>query len=268
MMTNQGMQAIYNNLRIVLVGTTHPGNIGAAARAMKNMCLSQLRLVQPASFPHAEATARASGADDILASAQVYDSLREAVADCALVIGASARQRTIPWPVLDPRGAAHVAVEAAASQPVALVFGREHAGLTNAELDHCQYLLHIPANPAYSSLNLGAAVQVVTYECHTRLLQLSGQGGVAHDGAGEETEHGGEARLVSDQPLATADDLEGLYTHMEQTLIALDFLAADNPRQLMRRLRRLFGRARPDRMEVNILRGMCSAAQKIALRRS
>lgn len=253
------MQALYDNLRVVLVGTTHPGNIGAAARAMKNMGLTRLRLVQPSHFPHADASARASGADDVLARAEVYDTLSEAVADCALVIGASARQRTIPWPVLDPRAAADQAVETARSQAVALVFGREHAGLTNAELERCQYLLNIPANPDFSSLNLGAAVQVVAYECRVRLLHMA-QAEPVQDPRAEHTDEA----VNPDEVLATSEDMERLYAHLEETLIALTFLSPDHPRQLMRRLRRLFGRAQPDRMEVNILRGMLTAAQKAA----
>ncbi len=252
-----------DNLRVILVGTTHPGNIGAAARAMKNMCLSRLRLVQPVHFPHAEATARASGADDVLARAECYADLAAAVADCALVIGVSARQRSIPWPLLDPRTGARHAIEMARLQPVALVFGREHSGLTNAELGHCQALVHIPANPEYSSLNLAAAVQIVAYELHVLLLQ-QGQ-----ETAGAATAHGLHApsrvdAIAPDQPLATAGEMECFYTHVEETLITLGFLRPENPRQLMRRLRRLFGRARPDCREVNILRGMLSAAQKAA----
>jgi len=239
----------YDNIAIVLVHTSHPGNIGAAARAMKNMGLRQLRLVQPKAFPDAEATARASGADDVLAAARTHDSLAEAVGDCALVVGASARQRTIPWPVLGPRQAAAAAWEAAAGGRVALVFGRENSGLTNAELDCCQYLVQIPTNPEYSSLNLAQAVQVLTYE-----LRM----GAPASGAPQAS----TAAVDEDASPASAAELEGLYGHLEQTLVELDFLAPDNPRQLMRRLRRLFNRSRLERLEVNILRGILSAAQK------
>ena len=160
----------YANIRVVLVGTTHPGNIGAAARAMKNMCLEHLWLVQPKIFPHAEATARASGADDVLARARVVETLEEALQECVLVVGASARQRTIPWPELDPRACAAAVWNKATHGPVALVFGRENSGLSNAELERCHYLVHIPANPDYSSLNLAAVVQVLTYECLETML--------------------------------------------------------------------------------------------------
>ncbi len=238
----------YDNIAIVLVHTTHPGNIGAAARAMKNMGLSQLRLVEPKLFPHAEATARASGADDVLAAAGVFPTLDAAVADCTLVVGASARQRTIPWPVLGPRETAAAAWAAAEQGRVALVFGRENSGLTNAELDRCQYLVQIPTNPEYSSLNLAAAVQVLAYELR---MAVSAEVPPAPAAAADE----------ADGP-ASAAELEGLYGHLEQTLVELDFLAPDNPRQLMRRLRRLFNRSRLERMEVNILRGILSAAQK------
>ena len=241
-----------SRIRVVLVNTSHPGNIGAVARAMKNMGLSRLWLVEPHDYPSAEATARASGADDVLASAQVVGSLEEAIADCALVVGASARVRTIPWPTLDPRAAAQRMVETAmAGQEVALVLGRERTGLTNAELERCQAHVHIPANPEYSSLNLAAATQVLVYELRMAALQQAGQ----------ETPD-----WHTDHPPVTAAELEGLYAHLEQTLVELDFLDPANPRQLMRRLRRLFNRAGLDRMELNILRGILTAAQKAARR--
>ncbi len=241
-----------SRVRVVLVETSHPGNIGAVARAMKNMGLAELVLVAPRVFPHAEATARASGADDLLARARVADSLDAAIADCALVVGTSARRRTIPWPLMPPRACARrMQAEAARGTKVALVMGREKSGLTNAELERCHVHVHIPANPDYPSLNLAAAVQVLTYEL--RMAALEAESALP---AGE--------MLVRDQPLATAAELEGLYAHFEQALAALDFYDPDNPRQLMRRLRRLFNRTGLDRMEVNILRGILSAAEKAA----
>ncbi|HEB66637.1 MAG TPA: RNA methyltransferase [Gammaproteobacteria bacterium] len=241
-----------SRIRVVLVQTSHPGNIGATARAMKNMGLDRLVLVQPKSFPHAEATARASGADDLLARAQVVDSLAAAVADCQLVVGASARSRTIPWPVMEPRVcAARMLAEAGQGAEVALVMGRENSGLSNEELERCHVHVHIPANPEYASLNLAAAVQVLTYELRMSALTAAGQ------------LPEGEI-LERDQPLATSAELEGLYDHFGRALATLDFYDPDNPRQLMRRLRRLFNRARLDRMEVNILRGILSAAEKAA----
>lgn len=233
-----------SNICIVLVQTSHPGNIGAAARAMKTMGLSQLRLVQPKDYPNAEATARASGADDVLGAAPIFTSLQEAVADCALVVGASARLRTRRWPQLDAREAACKAVAEAENNPVALVFGRERTGLTNDELDTCNYLLHIPANTEYSSLNLAAAVQVVCYE-----LMMATHTPVTPEGV-EEGE--GPAR---------SQEVEGYYAHLEETLLALGFLDAQQPRHLMRRLRRLYNRARLTQNEVNILRGILTASR-------
>ncbi len=234
-----------SNIRIVLVETTHPGNIGATARAMKNMGLERLCLVRPARFPHADASARASGADDLLAGAERCEGLDQALAGCSLVFGASARQRTIRWPQLDPRQAAERVSELGDDLEVAFLFGREHSGLTNEELERCHYLLHIPANPEFSSLNLAAAVQVVCYELRMTLLEAARQ----------QCDQG-------EQPLATAEELADFYRHLEQMMIDIDFLDPDNPRQLMRRLRRLFNRSHLDRMEVNILRGIFSAAQK------
>lgn len=237
------------NIRIVLVGTTHPGNIGAAARAMKTMCLSRLHLVSPEKFPCAEATARASGADDVLAQARIHDSLDAALAGCRLVFGASARRRTIQWPEVDPRECAALAVAESAAGEVALVFGREHSGLTNAELERCHYLLHIPSNPGYSSLNLAAAVQVITYE-----IMMAG-------GPGCDTAAATEA---DETDRVTAGEMEKFYDHLQQTLFDITFLDPANPRQLMRRLRRLFNRIQLDRNEYNILRGILTEAQKKA----
>ena len=231
--------------RIVLVNTSHPGNIGATARAMKNMGLEQLCLVSPQHYPSAEATARASGADDLLARASCYASLDEALVDATLVIGASARCRTLPLPLLDPRACAELTMAQADRGRVAVVFGRERTGLSNDELDRCHYLVQIPSNPDYPSLNLAAAVQVIAYE-----LRLAA-GTAALESQGE-------------RDYASAGQLEQFYAHLEQTLIELEFLDPENPRQLMRRLRRLFGRARPDQNEINILRGILTAAAKSA----
>lgn len=232
----------------MLVETTHPGNIGAAARALKNMCLSQLALVRPAQFPHAEATARASGADDLLAAATVHDSLPQAVADCHVVIGASARLRRLRWPQLDPRECAGLVARESRRGPVALVFGRERSGLTNEELECCRYLVHIPCNPDYSSLNVAAAVQVVAYE-----LMMAQPPGREDDQANPSEE--------LDRP-AGSDDLQRFYEHLEQVLVAVEFLDPEQPKHLMRRLKRLYNRAHPDLREVNILRGMLSAVQR------
>lgn len=236
----------YENIRIVLVGTTHPGNIGGVARAMKNMCLSDLVLVSPeAEFPSGKARARASNALDILDKTRVVEELGEAIADCQLVAGASARLRAIPWPLVDARDCARRLVKHSAQGRVALVFGREHSGLTNEELERCNLLVHIPANPDYSSLNIAAAVQVLSYEIHMAMREQTG-----------ETLH-----VSNDYPMSTAEELEGLYQHFEQALETIGFFNPDNPRQLMRRLRRLFNRAQLDKMEMNILRGILAAAE-------
>lgn len=232
------------NIRIVLVNTSHPGNIGAVARAMKNMCLERLYLVEPNDFPSAEATSRASGADDLLARAVVCSTLEEALAGCHFVAGTSARSRSIAWPVMAPRECAARLVEESSVGDVALVFGREHSGLTNEELERCHYLVNIPSNPNYSSLNLGAAVQVLVYEL-MMAEPLARPVAVGEEG----------------RELATADEMESFFGHLEQTLVELEFLDSNQPRKLMRRLRRLFNRARPDQTEVNILRGILSAAQ-------
>jgi TrmH family RNA methyltransferase len=231
------------NIRIVLVDTSHPGNIGAAARAMKNMRLEQLCLITPQRYPSAEATARASGADDLLAHAKIFDTLDDALAGCRLVIGTSARDRKIAWPVLNPRECGPKLIAAAAKGEAALVFGRERSGLTNEELDRCNYLVHIPTNQEYSSLNLGAAVQVLAYEIYMAWLERS---------------------PLNSEPecdYATADMLQGFHQHLEQTLQELGFADPRQSEKLFRRLRSFFHRARPDREELNILRGILSAAQ-------
>jgi tRNA (cytidine32/uridine32-2'-O)-methyltransferase len=232
------------NIRVVLSSTSHPGNIGAAARAMKTMGLTRLYLVTPKVFPAAEATARASGADDVLARTVVCAGIDEALSGCHLVIGASARARSIPCPVINPAESARKLYAESEQGGVAVLFGCERSGLSNAEIDRCQYLVQIPANPDYGSLNLAAAVQIICYE----IL-------VTHKRPEQTNE-------VLDYVPASADEMERYYQHLEQVLIQLDFLDPDNPRQLMRRLRRLYNRARPDDNEVNILRGILSAAQQ------
>jgi tRNA (cytidine32/uridine32-2'-O)-methyltransferase len=234
-------------LRIVMVETTHPGNVGAAARAMKNMGVTRLFLVKPQRYPNHKATARAAGADDILAGAVMCETLDEALTGCGMVFGASARARKIPWPQLDPRQAAHRAFSAAVTDEVAFVFGREQAGLTNEELDRCNYLVTIPTHPEFASLNVAAAVQVVTYE-----LRMAGGGAVPAAALGE--------------PLASAEARERFYRHLEQVLLDLEFLDPDNPKHLMRRLRRLFNRVELDSNEVNILRGILTAVERHVLK--
>jgi len=238
----------FANIRIVLVNTTHPGNIGAVARAMKNMGLSRLYLVEPRAFPHEEAEWRAVSAADLLESAVVTATLDEAIADCQFVVGTSARGRRIPWPVLDPRAcAAQIGERAGQGEEVAIIFGREDRGLTNEELQLCNLHLHIPTNEEYSSLNLAMAVQVVAYE-----LRMYEAGPALP----------AEADAEWDAPFATRENMERFYQHLEETLVGIEFLDPAAPRQLMSRLRRLYGRVRLDEMELNILRGILTETQK------
>jgi TrmH family RNA methyltransferase len=232
-------------VRIVLINTTHPGNIGAAARAMKVMGLSQLHLVTPKVFPHADATARASGADDLLQHAVVHQDLDQALAGCTLVLGTSARLRSLPMPQVDVRKAAEMAMLEPAGGDIAILFGREAYGLTNEEMQRCQHLVHIETNPAFGSLNIAQAVQVVAYE-----LRMAALGSV------------GQALPPADWLPVDAEQMELFYEHLEQTLLDIGFLNPRQPKRLMMRLRRLFNRARPDQNEMNILRGILAAAQQ------
>ncbi|GGE52311.1 tRNA (cytidine/uridine-2'-O-)-methyltransferase TrmJ [Halopseudomonas oceani] len=244
------------NVRVVLVNTSHPGNIGGAARAMKNMGLTQLVLVDPERFPDPDAVSRASGADDVLTGARIVATLEEAIADCSLVLGTSARDRRIPWPVLDPRESADKVLDQLAQLPdaqVALVFGREDSGLTTDELQRCQYHVHIPSMPDFSSLNLAAAVQVLAYELRMQSLQREGAPTKMHKV---------ETTAVFNEIPATAGELEQFYQHLEQVLVEIGFHDPQKPRQLMPRLRRLYGRVHLNRMEMNILRGILTETQK------
>ncbi|BDC82877.1 MULTISPECIES: tRNA (cytosine(32)/uridine(32)-2'-O)-methyltransferase TrmJ [Aeromonas] len=234
-----------DQIRIVLVNTSHTGNMGSAARAMKTMGLSQMVLVDPQAQPDDNAYALAAGASDLLANARIVSTLDEAIADCGLVIGTSARSRTLSWPMLDPREAGEKLVTEGMQYPVALVFGRERTGLTNDELQKCHYHVAIAANPEYSSLNLAMAVQTLCYEVRMHWLQQ---------------EQVGETDMAVDYP--SAEQLEGFYEHLEQTLLKTGFIADDHPGQVMSKLRRLFNRARPEAVELNILRGILTSVQK------
>ena len=238
--------------RIVLVGTQHPGNIGSAARAMKTMGLHDLALVAPERFPDPEAFALSAGASDVLDEAAVYASLGEALADCRLVIATTARHRSVPMPELSPREAAARLLEAAADGPVALVFGRERTGLENEELQRCHAAVCIPANPAYSSLNLAQAVQVLCYEW--RMAWLASQPRPASPR--EEAE-----------PPATHAELEGFFDHLGAFMDEIDFHKGKDPAVVTQRLRRLFLRAGPDSRELRILRGLLSDTQRLLRRR-
>jgi tRNA (cytidine32/uridine32-2'-O)-methyltransferase len=236
------------NTRIVLVNTSHPGNIGATARAMKNMGLSRLYLVDPKEHPTYEAYSRAAGADDVLGDAVVTESLADALNGCVWVAGTSARERAVQWPVYDPRGCADLCLEQSLQGDVAIVFGRERTGLTNEELELCNGLVHIPTNPEYNSLNVAAAVQVLCYELRTSFL--------ASTAAASE-----KPKTQKEDMPATTDQLEGMYQHMYQMLEDIRFFGTTNPEVIMRRLKSLFNRARVSRREVAILRGIFSAAQ-------
>lgn len=238
---------LLQRLRIVLVETSHPGNIGATARAMKCMGLTRLYLVQPpATFPGADATVRAAGADDLLSQAVICDSLGEAISGCGLVLGTTARSRSIDWPVLSPEQSAERALAAAVDDDVALLFGRERSGLNNEEIDYCNAVINIPTNPDFSSLNLASAVQVVSYAMRVAALQL--------------VESAAEAKEPR-TPLATHEQLELLHAHFERCMTQVEFFDPAKPRRLLRRLRRLFNRAGLDENELNILRGFLAAVE-------
>ena len=241
---NGDNSTLLENIRFVLVETTHTGNLGATARAMKTMGLSRLHLVKPKSPPDAEALARASGADDLLANASLHDRLVDALAGCKLVIGSSARLRSVEWPLLEPPDCARHLLAAARMGEVALVLGRERSGLSNEELALCHFLVHIPTNPEFSSLNLAAAAQVFAYEIRQAL-----RAGL------------GETLPREDRDLAPAEALEGFHDHLTRTLVEIGFADPEQSGKLGRRLRRLFLRARLDWTEINILRGILSAAQ-------
>lgn len=231
------------DLRFVLVGTQHPGNIGAVARAMKNMALERLVLVRPREFPHPEASARASGADDVLARAQVVDRLDAAIGDCGLVVATTAREREYNHRVVDVREAAARIVAEAARGPVAVLFGAERTGLSNEEIDAAHLLARIPANPAYTSLNIAMAAQLTAYEIHRAR------------GARVEPAPGSV-------PLATVEEMERFFEHLDAVLAEIDFRdRTTSGTHLKQRLRRLFQRAEMDQNEVNILRGVLAAVQ-------
>jgi len=237
-----------DNVRVVLVNTTQPGNIGGAARAMKNMGLSRLVLVQPEVFPSDRATWRAAGAPELLDSAVVVDSFDAAIADCHLVVGTSARERRIPWPLVDPRECSARILKEPQEAEIALVFCREHSGLTNEELQRCHLHVHIPSNPDYSSLNLCAAVQVLAYELRMHQLDEAGELPICEQW---------------DEPLVSSESVEFLIEHLERSMMKTGFHDPSNPRQTMTRLRRMFNRIRPDESEVQILRGFLSSIEKL-----
>ncbi len=232
-----------DNVRIILLGTSHPGNIGSVARAMKTMGLSNLVLVDPQCAIDEKSIALSAGASDVLKRCTVFTTLEQAVADCVLIIGASARGRSYDWPMLDPRGMACKVVQEGSSHPVALVFGRESCGLSNDELQKCHFHVFIPANPEYSSLNLAMAVQILSYE--VRMAFLS------------------EHKLPAQQkkyPLA--QQTEDMFKHLEETLLDTRFIVTAHPGHIMQKLRRFFNRARPEALEMRMWRGIFTSIQK------
>lgn len=227
-----------------MVETSLSANLGAAARAMKTMGLTRLVAVNPQQEPLTEeALARASGADDVLQQMYVVNTLDDALAGCSLVVGTSARDRALPWPMLTPRELPQTLASVDADGDVAILFGRERSGLTNEELARCHYHVHIPANPDYSSLNIAAAVQVIAYELRMATMAA-------------------EAAGVEARPRAKAEDLEGFFVHLQAMLVDIDFADPNNLRQLMLKLRRLYMRGQPEPTELNILRGIVSQTQK------
>lgn len=237
------------NVRIVLVNTSDCRNIGSAARAMKTMGLTELYLVDPIEMPNGQAQALAAGATDVLANAKVVNTMEEAVSDCGLVVGTSARSRTLPWPMLDPRECGVKMIAESTDYSVALVFGRESSGLTNEELQLCHFHVQIPANPEYSSLNLAMAVQTLSYE--VRMAYLADEQ-KAHNNSNEDEEY------------PVVEETERMFEHFEQALKATGFIVPSHPGLVMTKLRRFINRARPDTKEVKMWRGILSSVEKSA----
>ncbi|WP_086110593.1 tRNA (cytosine(32)/uridine(32)-2'-O)-methyltransferase TrmJ [Xenorhabdus vietnamensis] len=237
------------NIRIILVETSHTGNMGSTARAMKTMGLTNLYLVSPLVQPDSHAIALSAGASDVIGNATIVNTLDEALAGCELVIGTSARSRTLSWPMVEPRECGERCVKTASHSPVAIVFGRERVGLTNEELQKCNYHLYIPTNPEYGSLNLAMAVQLVSYEIR-----------MAHLAAKEQPEEATSPEYGAEYP--PIEDMERFYQHLEQVLNESGFIRKAHPGQIMNKLRRLYARARPETQELNILRGILTSVER------
>ncbi|NCX94593.1 MAG: tRNA (cytosine(32)/uridine(32)-2'-O)-methyltransferase TrmJ [Gammaproteobacteria bacterium] len=253
------MQDKLRLIRVVLVGTSHPGNIGMVARAMKTMGLTDLVLLNPEKMPDETSISMSSNADDIVTNAKIVSSLEVALEGCGFVLGASARERYLAWPQLSSREAGEfVAGALEGDQSIALVFGRERTGLTNEELERCHYHVHIPCNPEYRSLNLAMAVQVLAYECRMALLGSDSKGFTLE-------ERFPLSRRAAREVLASSAETEGLYQHLNTTLQKIGFIDPRNPRKLLSRLRRLFQRAQVTQVEVNILRGILTAVETKSL---
>ena len=258
---NAAVSAHLSHVRIVMVNTTLPANIGSALRAMKTMGLSKLVLVAPKTYPHPDIDALAAGATDLIKQIEIVETLADAIKDCHLVFGTSARSRTIPWPLLDARPAAEKSISAVVNdqQEVAVVFGREDRGLTNEELAMANYHVTIPVNTDYGVLNVAQAIQVICYEM--RMATLAAVESAENEAATmpvTDTES-----MQWDEPLVTHEQMEQFYPHIEKMLAEIEFLDPKNPRLLPLRLRRLFGRIQLDRMEYHLLRGIFSRVQAL-----
>lgn len=258
---NAAVSAHLSHVRIVMVNTTLPANIGSALRAMKTMGLSKLVLVAPKTYPHPDIDALAAGATDLIDQIQIVETLEEAIADCHLVFGTSARSRTIPWPLLDARPAADKSMQAVIKeqQEIAVIFGREDRGLTNEELAMANYHVTIPVNTDYGVLNVAQAIQIICYEMRmatTALMEQVEDPQAVMRVTDEDSMHW-------DEPLVTHQQMEQFYPHFEKMLHEIEFLDPENPRLLPLRLRRLFGRIQLDRMEYHLLRGIFSRVQAL-----
>ena len=258
---NAAVSAHLSHVRIVMVNTTLPANIGSALRAMKTMGLSKLVLVAPKTYPHPDINALAAGATDLIDNIEVVDTLEDAIKDCHIVFGTSARSRTIPWPLLDARPAAEKSLKAVINdkQEVAVVFGREDRGLTNDELALANFHVTIPVNTDYGVLNVAQAIQVICYEMRMAAMDTMGK-----EVDLEATMHVTDTEDMQwDEPLVTHEQMEQFYPHIEKMLAEIEFLDPKNPRLLPLRLRRLFGRIQLDRMEYHLLRGIFSRVQAL-----
>ncbi|WP_130802748.1 RNA methyltransferase [Acinetobacter ihumii] len=264
---NASVSQSLSHVKIVMVNTTLPANIGSALRAMKTMGLSKLVLVKPKTYPHPDIDALAAGAQDLIEQIEIVDTLEQAIQDCHLVFGTSARSRTIPWPLLDVRPAAELSMQAVVQkqQQVAIVFGREDRGLTNEELALANYHLTIPVNTEYGVLNVAQAIQVVCYEMRMATLQQLQQETESQENANVgQMPVTADTAMEWDEPLVNHQQMQEFYPHLEKMLVDIEFLDPENPRLLPLRLRRLFGRIQLDRMEYHLLRGIFSRVQALS----
>ncbi|AOA58459.1 RNA methyltransferase [Acinetobacter larvae] len=265
---NTAVNTALQQIRIVMVNTTLAANIGSALRAMKTMGLSRLVLVAPKNFPHPDIDALAAGAADLIEHIEVVETLQQAIADCHLVFGTSARSRTIPWPLLEARPAAALAINAMAEkqQQIAVIFGREDRGLTNEELALAHYHLTIPVNHDYGVLNVAQAIQIICYEM--RMAELARQHAITPAAQPDSQQQmpllGNTTQMQWDEPLVDQAQMQQFYPHLEKMLVDIEFMDPNNPRLLPLRLRRLFGRIQLDRMEYHLLRGVFTRVQALS----